>query len=125
MTVMTRLTAVLTLALLAVSTMAYAQADVWRDFVTKVDVGSELDVRLNDGQRFRATLIGVRDDAVLLQPKTRVAVGVQPVPYDTIVAIERREKGAGIGAAKAAGIGVAAGAGTFFAILLILMSALD
>ena len=125
MTSKTRLTTALTMTLLTVTSLAHAQADVWRQFVMKIDVGSELDVRLLNGQRFRATLIAARDDAVLLQPRTRVAVAVQPVPYDAIAAIERREKSAGIGAAKAAGIGVATGAGTFFAILLILMSALD
>ncbi len=124
MTPINRLTTALVIAMLGIGSIAHAQADVWREFVMKVEVGSELNVRLQNGQRFRATLIGVRDEAVLLQPKTRAAVGVQPVPYDTIVSMEKHEKG-GLGAAKAAGIGVAAGAGTFFAILAILMSTLD
>jgi hypothetical protein len=83
-----------------------------------------LTVRLQNGQRFRATLIAVRDDAVLLQPRTRVPVPVQAVPYDEIATLERRESG-GIGAGKAAAIGVASGAGAFVVILLILMAAFD
>ena len=124
MTLINRMTAVFLLVMLGAGSIAHAQADVWRDFAMKVDLGTEFAVQLQNGQRFRATLIGVRDDAVLLQPKTRVAAGVQAVPYDSIVSMERRGKG-GMGAAKAAGIGVAAGAGTFVAILLILMAALD
>jgi hypothetical protein len=108
----------------AVGVPAGPQADIWRTFAAQVDVGSELTVRLRDGQRFRATLIAVRDDAVLLQPRTRVPVPVQPVPYEDISTLERRES-RGIGAGKAAAIGVASGAGAFVAILLILMAAFD
>jgi hypothetical protein len=103
---------------------AQDQRDLWRAFVEKVEVGTELTVRLRDGQRFRATLIGTRDDAVMLQPKTRVPVPVQPVPYDAIVSLERRGEG-GMGAARAAAIGVASGAATFLGILLILLATVD
>lgn len=101
---------------------AQVPPEVWRGFVERVDIGSELNVRLRDGQRFRATLVGVRDDAVLLQPKARVPVPVQPVPYDAIVSLERRTAG-GVGAGKAAAIGVASGVGTFFALLFIVIAA--
>ena len=67
------------------------------------------------------TLIGVRDDGVLLQPKTRLAVPVQVVPYAAIASLERRQ-GGGMGAAKAAAIGVAAGAGAFFTMLFITLA---
>ena len=101
-----------------------ARPDVWRDFTRRIDLGSELIVRLDNGQRFRATLVAVRDDEVLVQPKTRVAVSVQPVPYDAILSLERPSDG-GMSAGKAAAIGVASGAGTFLAILLILLTAWD
>ena len=116
---------VLTVALAAPgAAAAQVPADVWRSFAEQVDVGTELNVRLRDGQRFRAVLIGTQDSGVLLQPKTRVPVPVQVVPYDAIAALERRE-GGGVGAAKAAAIGVAAGVGAFFAMVLIFVAALD
>jgi hypothetical protein len=87
-----------------------------------MDVGTELNVRLNDGRRIRATLIGVRDDAVLLQPKTRIPVSVQVVPYDTIVGMEPRK--AGHSAGKAVAIGVATGVGAFFGVMLLLVAAI-
>jgi hypothetical protein len=101
---------------------AQAQPDVWRTFASRIDVGSQLEVRLRSGQRFRATLIDAREDVVLLQPKTRVPVPVQPVSYDAIASLER-VKG-GIGAGKAAAIGVATGVGAFFATMLIIFAAI-
>lgn len=99
-------------------------AQVWRAFAAQVEVGAAVKVRLRDGRTVRATLIEARPDAVLLQPKTRVAVPVQPVAYDAIVAMER-ERAGGIGPGKAAAIGVATGVGAFFATLLIFLAAID
>ena len=108
---------------IAVPQIAAAQAlpEVWRSFAEHQDVGTELKVRLNDGQSFRATLVTVRPDAVMLQPKTRVPVPVQPIPYEAIVRLERTSKG--IGAGKAVAIGVATGVGAFFATLAIMLAA--
>jgi hypothetical protein len=96
-------------------------ADLWRAFAEKVEVGSAVKVRLHNGQQFTATLVQARPDALLLQPKTRVAVPVQPVAYDSILSIERVRTG-GIGPGKAAAIGVATGVGAFLATLLIFVA---
>jgi hypothetical protein len=121
-----RILAVVVIVVMFVPSGAAAQAldDVWRRFAEKVDVGTELNVRLRDGKRFRATLVGAREEALLLQPKTRVPVPVHAVPYDAIASLERRQQG-GIGAAKAAAIGVATGAGAFLAIFAILLANID
>ena len=114
------------IAALATPAAALAQVrdDVWRGVAAKIDVGTEVHVRLRGGQRFRATLVDARDEAVLLQPKTRVPVPVQAVPYTEILSLERRTHG-GMGAAKAAVIGVASGVGAFFAIVAIFVAAMD
>ncbi len=96
-------------------------ADLWRAFAEKVEVGSSVRVRLHNGQQFTATLVQARPEALLLQPKTRVTVPVQPVAYDSILSIERVRHG-GIGAGKAAAIGVATGVGAFLATLLIFVA---
>jgi len=100
---------------------AQVAGDVWRTFAARMDVGAELNVRLRDGQKFRATLIEAREDVLLLQPKTRVPVPVQPVAYDAIASLERAK--GGIGAGKAVAIGVATGVGAFFATLLLFLAA--
>jgi hypothetical protein len=99
-------------------------ADVWRTFAAKVEVGSSIKVRLQDGPPFTATLVEAQAGALLLQPRTRVPVPVQAVPYDSIVSIER-VRGGGIGPGKAAAIGVLTGAGAFFATLVIFLAAIN
>jgi hypothetical protein len=113
---------VVLLALVApIELRAQAPPDVWKAFASRIDVGAHLNVRLRNGQRFRATLIDAREDMLLLQPKTRVPVPVQPIPYDSIVSLEQ-VKG-GVGAGKAVAIGVAAGVGAFFGTMLVILAA--
>lgn len=97
-------------------------AELWRAFAERIEVGSSVKVRLRDGQKLTATLVQARPDALLLQPKTRVPVPVQPVSYELIVSMERVRSG-GIGAGKAAAIGVATGVGSFLATLFIFIAA--
>jgi hypothetical protein len=104
------------------SIAAQTTTEVWRSFAERIVVGTELNVRLNNGQRFRATLVGAQHDVVLLQPKTRIPVPVQAISYDSIVRIEPRKAGQGVG--KAVAIGVAAGVGTFFGVMALLVAAL-
>ena len=115
------ITALLIVLMAVQSVAAQTTADVWRSFAERVDVGTELNVRLDDGRRMRATLVGVRADAVLLQPKTRIPVSIQAVPYDSIVRMEPRK--AGHSAGKAVAIGVATGVGAFFGVMLLIVAA--
>jgi len=117
-------TALLLIALLTTPHLgAQTATDIWRTFAERVDVGTELNVRLKDGRRLRATLVGLRSDAMLIQPKTRVPVPIQTVMYDDVLQLERTKPG--LGAGKAVAIGVATGVGTFFGILAILVGATD
>lgn len=106
-----------------VSTIAQTSdvAPVWRAFVEQVPIGTELNVRLRNGQRFRATIVQISGDAVTVLPKTRLPVPVQSVAYGDIASLESRTH-AGISGGKAAAIGVASGAGGFFGALLILFA---
>jgi hypothetical protein len=103
----------------AYSVTAQTSSEIWRSFAEQVEVGTELTVRMNDGHQFRATLVGTRDDAMLVQPKTRIPVPIQEVRYEEVTRIERSKPG--MGAGKAVAIGVATGVGTFFGILALLL----
>jgi S1-C subfamily serine protease len=112
--------AALIISLSAQITIAQTSSEIWKSFAEQVEVGTELDVRLNDGRHFKATLVGIRDSAMLMQPRTRVPVPIQAVPYGDVLRMERTK--AGIGAGKAIAIGAATGAGAFFGILAIMLS---
>lgn len=99
-------------------------ATVWRTFAERVEVGAAIKVRLRNGRSFTATLVAAQPDALLVQPRTRAAVPVQPIAYDAIVSIERHSS-RGMSAAKAAAVGIASGAGTVLAVLFILFANLD
>jgi|SRR5688572_6563919 hypothetical protein len=100
------------------------QGEIWRAFAQKVDVGTRVRVRLDDGQRVVATLIEANEDGLLVQPRTRVPVPVQRIAYDRIESLER-DDARGVGAAKAVAIGVASGVGAFLGTLLILIATID
>lgn len=123
---MTRLMTVLLVGLLAspLAAQTPSNPDVWRDFASKIDVGSRVKVRLADGERFNATLIQAAPAELLVQPRTRIPVPVQRVPYEAIVSLERDEA-RGMGAGKAVAIGVASGVGAFFGTFLILFATLS
>jgi hypothetical protein len=104
----------------AAGATAQTPAETWRSFAERLEVGTELKVRLDDGRRVRATLVDVRDDAVVLQPRTRVPVPVQAVAYEKIISLETTGKG--IGAGKAVAIGAATGVGAFFGIMAIMVA---
>ena len=122
-----RTTAALLLAVIVVSP-AQAQvidlAGTWRTFAMNVDPGTQIDVRLQNGQRFSAVLVAAREDGLVILPKTRMAVPAQTVAYSDIVSLERRDRGH-MSAGKAVAIGVAAGGAAFLGILLILAAAWD
>ena len=101
-----------------------AQGDIWRAFAQNLEIGKRVKVRLVDGQRASATLIEANPDGLLLQPRTRVPVPVQRIPYDRIASLER-DDARGIGAGKAVAIGVASGVGAFLGTLLILIATVD
>src|SRR5687768_9695063 len=91
---------------------AAAQESVWRTFAERIEVGTRVRVRLSDGQRITATLVQAAPDGLLLQPRARLPVPVQRVPYDAVASIER-DDARGIGPGKAVAIGVASGVATF------------
>jgi hypothetical protein len=90
--------------------------DIWRAFTQSLEPGKTLKVRLKTGQRFRATLLQVIPDAIILQPKTRAAVPPQRVPFDQIETLEV-DQGKGIGIGKAVAIGAGVGAGAWLALM--------
>lgn len=119
---MKRLIASMALMALVAAVPARAQVapDIWKGVAEQIELGSRVRLELRDGRALDAVLVAVRDEVLVVQPKVRIAVPPQEIPYAAIASLERR-KGEGIGAGKAAAIGVATGVGAFFGIMLIML----
>jgi hypothetical protein len=119
--------ALVLVALLAGTPPLHAQGvnpEIWRTFTSKLDSGKTLKVRLNNGQRFKATLLYVTPDAMMVQPKTRAAVPPQQVAFADVETLEV-DNGKGIGVAKAVAVGAAVAGGTFVALMAIVAAVLS
>lgn len=95
----------------------------WRDLAQHLDAGVVVDLRLRNGQHFKATFIGAHEDAIAVQRKTRVPVAIEQVPYDTIASLSRLEP-ASLSGGKIAGIALAS-AGAVIGVLILLAASLD
>jgi hypothetical protein len=100
-------------------------AAAWRGVAQTFGVGSVVTLSLDNGQRIRATLIEIGDTYILMQPKTRVPVAVQSIPYEAIVSLERESPKKGASPLKTAAIGAGSGAAGFFLGVLLLLAAAD
>jgi len=95
----------------------------WRDLAQHLDAGAVVDLRLRNGQHFKATFIGAHEDTLAVQRKTRVPVAIEQVPYDAIASLSRVEP-ASLSGGKIAGIALAS-AGAVIGVLILLAASLD
>lgn len=100
-------------------------AEIWREFAATLQPGASISVRLTGGQRVKASLLRVSDEAITIQPQTRVPVPPQQVAYRDIESLELQRTGGGIGVGKAVAVGVAVGAGAFLGLLMIALATLS
>ena len=92
-------------------------ASAWQTVAQKLDAGVTVDVRLRDSQHFKATFIAARPDAIVVQRKSRVPVGIETIAYESVASLARVET-AGLSRGKVAGIAFGAAGATVGALLL-------
>jgi uncharacterized protein (UPF0303 family) len=93
------------------------EAIAWQTVAQKLDAGVTVDVRLRDSQHFKATFIAARPDAIVVQRKSRVPVGIETIAYDSVASLARVDP-AGLSRGKVAGIAFGAAGATVGALLL-------
>lgn len=96
---------------------AAEQAAVMRKFVSGLQVGSTIKIRVRNRGTLKAILMAVEEHAIIVQPKTRIPEPVRMIPLESIERLEL-DRGGGVG--KAIAIGAAAGAGAALGVLMIL-----
>jgi len=90
-------------------------------YAAELPAGREVDVRLKDGDRFRATFMGVEGESVRVQRTGRIPVPPEVIPLDSIASLRLVHDGTSVG--KALVIGIASGAATFFGIFILAIAA--
>ena len=91
----------------------------WRRYITNLPIGTKLTFDLADGVRLTGNILSVDQDAVIVQPRTRLPSPAKRVPFDVIVSLAPESSG-GMNTGSAIAIGAVAGAAAFVAIFLIL-----
>jgi hypothetical protein len=92
----------------------------WHRYLGNLPAGTKLTIDLADGARVTGIILGVEQDVLVLQPKTRLPTPVRRIPFDAIVALAPESSGGGINVGNAIAIGAVTGAVSFIAIFLLL-----
>jgi len=117
--------AVLALPLTSIPASAQSNDDsAWRALAEQLEGGVAVDVRLRDGQHFKATFIAARPDAMLVQRKTRVPVSVEQINYDSIASLSRAQTSK-LSGGKIAAIALGSAGAVVGVLWLIALSTLD
>jgi hypothetical protein len=119
------MSAVLILSLVSIPASAQSSDDsAWRALAEQLEGGVALDVRLRDGQHFKATFIAARPDAVLVQRKTRIPVSVEQINYGSIASLSRAQQ-SNLSGGKIAAIALGSAGAVLGVLWLIALSTLD
>jgi hypothetical protein len=90
----------------------------WRRYIANLPIGTTLTLDLADGARVTGNILSVEQDAVIVQPRTRLPSPAKRVPFDAIVALAPQSS-KGLNAGNAIAIGAVAGTASFLALFLI------
>ena len=101
-----------------------ADGSAWRELARTLDGGTAIDVRLRNGQHFKATFIGAHEQTIVVQRKTRVPVPVEEIPYDSVASLSRVQP-VSMSAGKIAGIALGSAGAAVGVLWLIALAAFD
>ena len=99
-----------------------ADGDVLAGYAGQLRIGSRVKATITGNRTIRGTLVKRTDQALVIQPRTRVAEPLVEVPFAELLALEQETPSGGTGRAVAIGVGVGVGAAvvTLYVLALIL-----
>jgi hypothetical protein len=92
---------------------------VFSEFANQLELGSRVKATLTSNRVVKGTLVKRTNDAMVVQPRTRVAEPLVTVPYSELVALEQEVPSSG-STGRTIAIGAAVGAGAAVGVILIL-----
>ena len=120
------MSAALVLSLVSVPASAQSGADgsAWRALAEQFEGGVAVDLRLRDGQHFKATFIAAHPEAMLVQRKTRIPVSVEQINYEAIASLSRAQP-SNLSAGKIAAIALGSAGAAVGVLWLIALATFD
>ena len=120
------MTVALILSLVSFPAVAQSGNDTsaWRALAEQLEGAVAIDMRLRDGQHFKATFIAAHADSMLVQRRTRVPVAVEEIEYDTVASVARVQP-SNLSAGKIAGIALGSGGAALGVLWIIALAAFD
>jgi hypothetical protein len=100
-----------------------ADREVLAEFAGQLRIGSRVKATITGNRIVRGTLMKRTDQALVLQPRARVAEPLIEVPFDALLALEQEEKSSG-STGRGIAIGAGVGAGVALGVLFLLASVL-
>jgi hypothetical protein len=99
-----------------------ADANVLAGFAGQLRIGSRIKATVTGNRTVRGTLVKRTDQALVIQPRTRVAEPLVEVPFAELLALEQENPSSGTGRAVAIGVGVGVSAAvvTLYVLALLL-----
>ena len=121
----TTMTAVLILSLASIPASAQSNdASAWHALADQLEGGVAVDLRLRDGQHFKATFVAARADALVVQRKTRVPVSVEQINYESIASLSRAQP-SNLSGGKVAAIALGSAGAAVGVLWLIALATID
>jgi len=117
-------TLVFSLASAPVFAQSIPDGSAWRALAEQFEGGITVDVRLRDGQHFKATFIAAHPEAMLVQRSTRIPVDVQQINYESIASLSRAQRSS-LSAGKIAAIALGSAGAAVGVLWLIALATLD
>jgi len=96
---------------------AWGQSNLAGEFVSRLPVGTNIRLKLDDGATLTGTLMAVEDDAIIVKRRARTPEPPITLTLNRIVDADV-QRGSGLG--KAIAIGAAVGVGATFGVLFFL-----
>jgi hypothetical protein len=95
-----------------------ADPSVLGDFARQLPLGSRVRVTVTGNRVIRGTLLKRTDQALVIQPRARIAEPPVEVPFANLISLEQDMPSSNTGRAVAIGVGVGVGAALAFLMLI-------
>jgi hypothetical protein len=101
---------------------APGEEELWRSFVSRLEAGALVSVRLKDGGASKGTVLAADADTFTFKPQTRIPVPARQIRFSEVASIERQHRS--MSPAKKVLLGLGVGAGVYMLVAVLVVASL-